>query len=245
MKIALLSDIHSNGDALAAVTRVLAERRVDRVYHLGDLVGYNAEPETCVQWAVEHTSGGILGNHDAVACGKAGGEYFNSPARIAALWSADRLSERSREYLRALPDRLVVEEELLLVHGAPSDPDRYLFTLDDAVEELDALAGDPGVRVVFFGHTHVPAAIVRRRDGSVVSVFPREYRLKEGEIALLNPGSVGQPRDRNPWSSFLIFDTRPRVASWVRTPYDILACQRKVLDAGLPRFFATRLSEGT
>ncbi len=245
MKIAVLSDVHSNGEALAAVARVLAARRVDRVYHLGDLVGYNADPEACVQWAVERTAGGILGNHDAVACGKAGGELFNSPARVAALWSADHLSARSREYLSSLPDRLVVEKELLLVHGAPSDPDRYLFTLDDAVEELDAMAGDPGMRVVFFGHTHVPAAVVRRRDGSTVSVSPREYRLKEGEIALLNPGSVGQPRDRNPESSFLLFDTRTSTASWIRTPYDIPACQRKVLDAGLPRFFATRLLEGT
>lgn len=245
MKIAVLSDIHSNGEALAAVERILEARRVDQVYHLGDLVGYNADPEFCVQWADEQAAGGILGNHDAVACGKAGGERFNSPARIAALWSMDHLSPPSLEYLKSLPDRLIVEKELLLVHGAPSDPDRYLFTLDDAVEELDALTEDPVLRVAFFGHTHVPAAIIRRRDGSTVSVTPREYRLKEGEIALLNPGSVGQPRDRNPWSSFLVFDTRTLAASWVRTPYDIPACQRKVLGAGLPRFFATRLAEGT
>jgi predicted phosphodiesterase len=245
LKVALLSDVHSNGDALAAVARELAARRVDRVYHLGDLVGYNAEPEVCVQWAIEHTAGGILGNHDAVACGTSGGEFFNAPARVAARWSADHLSDRSRAYLRSLPERLVVEKELLLVHGAPSDPDRYLFTLDDAVEELDALAADPEIRIVFFGHTHVPTAVVRRPDGSTVSVSPREYRLKEREVALLNPGSVGQPRDRNPDSSFLLFDDLARTASWVRTPYDIPACQRKVLDAGLPRFFATRLSEGT
>ena len=245
MKIAILSDIHSNGDAVAAVARELAARRVQRIYHLGDLAGYNAEPDKCVQWAIQHTAGGILGNHDAVACGKSGGELFNAPARIAALWCAEHLSAGSLEYLNSLPDRLVLEEELLLVHGAPSDPDRYLFSLDDAVEELDALAGEPGIRAVFFGHTHVPAAVVRRRDGSTVSVAPREYRLKDGETALFNPGSVGQPRDRNPWSSFLVFDTRLRAASWVRTPYDILACQKKVLDAGLPRFFATRLSEGT
>jgi predicted phosphodiesterase len=107
------------------------------------------------------------------------------------------------------------------------------------------LTEDPSVKVVFFGHTHVPAAVIRRRDGSTVSVSTGEYRLREGEIALLNPGSVGQPRDRNPESSFLLFDTRIRAASWVRTPYDIPACQRKVLEANLPRFFATRLSEGT
>lgn len=245
MKIAVLSDLHSNGDALTAVARELAARHVERIYHLGDLAGYNAEPDKCVRWAIEHTAGGILGNHDAVACGKSQGEFFNAPARIAALWSAEHLSEASLKYLISLPDRLVVEEELLLVHGAPSDPDRYLFTLDDAVEELDALAANPRIRVVFFGHTHVPAAVVRRRDGSTISVAPREYRLKEGETALLNPGSVGQPRDRNPWSSFLIFDTRIRSASWVRVPYDVQACQKKILDAGLPRFFATRLSEGT
>jgi predicted phosphodiesterase len=246
LKIAFLSDLHSNGDALEAAERELASRGIDRVYHLGDLVGYNAEPEKCVRWAIRRTAGGILGNHDAVACGKAGGEFFNSPALAAARWSAEHLSAEAREYLNSLPDRLVVERELLLVHGSPSDPDRYLFTLDDAVEELDALAEEgSGVRVVFFGHTHVPAAVIRRRDGSTVSVAPREYRLGEGEIALLNPGSVGQPRDRNPESSFLVFDTQTRTASWIRTAYDIPACQRKVLAAGLPRFFATRLSEGT
>ena len=245
MKIAVLSDLHSNGDALDAVMRELAARRVDRIYHLGDLVGYNAEPEKCVRWACESSAGGILGNHDAVACGKASGEFFNAPALVAARWSADRLSAGSLKYLSSLPERLVVENELLMVHGAPSDPDRYLFTLDDAVEELDALAQSPALRVVFFGHTHVPAAVVRRRDGITASVSPGEYALKEGETALLNPGSVGQPRDRNPDASFLLFDTRTRAATWVRTPYDVKACQRKVLEAGLPRFFATRLSEGT
>jgi predicted phosphodiesterase len=245
LKIAVLSDVHSNGEALDAVGRELDALRVERIYHLGDLAGYNAEPERCVQWARERTAGGILGNHDAVACGKSEGELFNAPARVAARWSAGRLSPSSREYLRSLPDRLAVEEELLLVHGAPSDPDRYLFTLDDAVEELDSLAADPRVRIVFFGHTHVPAAVIRRRDGSTVSVSPSGYVLKDGETALLNPGSVGQPRDRNPDASFLVYDTRARKASWVRTPYDIDACRRKILEAGLPRFFATRLAEGT
>jgi predicted phosphodiesterase len=245
LKIAILSDVHSNGDALAAVARELDALRVDRVYHLGDLAGYNAEPERCVQWARERTAGGILGNHDAVACGKSEGELFNAPALAAARWSAAHLSPSSRDYLASLPDRLEVEGELLLVHGAPSDPDRYLFTLDDAVEELDSLAADPRVRIGFFGHTHVPAAVVRQRDGSTVSASPSEYVLRDGETALFNPGSVGQPRDRNPGASFLVFDTRSRKASWLRTPYDIEACRRKIQEADLPRFFATRLAEGT
>ena len=244
MKIAVLSDLHSNGDALDAVLEAVSAAGVDRVYHLGDLAGYNAEPEKCVRWAMDGTSGGVLGNHDAVACGKSGGENFNAPARTAALWSGIRITEESRRYLRSLPDRLVVEEELLLVHGSPSDPDRYLFTLDDAAEELDGLGGRPEIRVVFFGHTHIPAAVVRRSDGSVVSVTPRRFRLKEGERALLNPGSVGQPRDRDPDASFLVYDTLQRSVTWNRVPYDIAECRRKILEAGLPRLFASRLAEG-
>ncbi len=244
MKIAFLSDIHSNGEALDAVLESMSGMGVERVYHLGDLAGYNAEPEKCIRWAMERTSGGILGNHDAVACGKSGGENFNAPARTAALWSGERISEASRDYLRALPGRLVVEKELLLVHGSPSDPDRYLFTLDDAAEELDRLDDRPEIRVVFFGHTHIPAAFVRRSDGSVVSVTPLRYRLKEAERALLNPGSVGQPRDRDPDASFLVYDTRQKSVVWTRVPYDIAECRRKIVEAGLPRLFASRLAEG-
>ncbi|MBI5419538.1 MAG: metallophosphoesterase family protein [Deltaproteobacteria bacterium] len=245
MKLAILSDVHANGDALDAVVREFEKHRPDRVYHLGDLVGYNAEPEKCVQWAMENAAGGILGNHDAVVAGKASGEFFNAPALIAAKWAASRISYSSRDYLGGLPDRVLVEDEILLVHGSPSDPDRYLFSLADAAEELSWLAGKGGPPVVFFGHTHVAAAFVRRRDGRTVFVTPETVRLKEGERALLNPGSVGQPRDRNPLASFLLFDTRARSASWVRVPYDIAVCQRKVIDAGLPRFFAARLAEGT
>jgi predicted phosphodiesterase len=244
MKIAVVSDIHGNGDALDKVLEEL-EGDVARIYHLGDLAGYNAEPEKCVRWAMEKAAGGIMGNHDAVACGKSGGEFFNAPARIAAQWASSRLSPEALSYLKGLPDRLSVEGGILLVHGSPSDPDRYLFTLDDAAEELDRLSGEEAPGTVFFGHTHVPAAIVRRRDGSTDSLTPSGFRLKEGERALLNPGSVGQPRDRNPHASFLVYDTGTRTVAWHRVAYDVASCQRKVLAAGLPRFFAARLAEGT
>ncbi|MGA6994071.1 MAG: metallophosphoesterase family protein [Candidatus Deferrimicrobiaceae bacterium] len=245
VKIAVVSDIHSNGDALEAVIREIDRQRADRVLHLGDLVGYNAEPEKCVRWAREHAAAGIMGNHDAVVTGKASGEFFHAPALLAARWSAKHISPESVAYLSALPERLRFSEEILLAHGAPSDPDRYLFLLEDAEEEVDMLSGGSPPRVVFFGHTHVPAAYVRKKDGSTVSAPLEGLRIEKGETAMLNPGSVGQPRDRNPLSSFLVFDTGSGEASWIRVSYDVKSCQRKVCAAGLPGFFAARLANGT
>lgn len=245
VKLAVVSDIHSNADALKAVAREIERRGVDRIVHLGDLVGYNAEPEACVRWAMEHTDAGIVGNHDAVVTGRTSGEFFHAPALRAARWSAERLSPECLAYLAGLPDSVRYSEGILLVHGAPSDPDRYLFLLEDAEEEIDGLSGRASPRVVFFGHTHVPAAFVRRNDGSTDSPSLEGLCIAEGEVAFLNPGSVGQPRDRNPLASFLVFETDTGKAAWVRVPYDVEGCGRKVREAGLPRFFAERLTDGT
>ncbi|MGB7970430.1 MAG: metallophosphoesterase family protein [Candidatus Deferrimicrobiaceae bacterium] len=245
MRIAVVSDIHSNEDALDAVIREIDRQRVDRVLHLGDLVGYNAEPEKCIRWAREHSAAGVMGNHDAVVTGKASGEFFHAPALLAARWSAEHISPESLAYLSALPESHRFSEEILLVHGAPSDPDRYLFLLEEAEEEVDMLSKGSPPRVVFFGHTHVPVAYVRKKDGSTVSAPLEALRIEEGETAMLNPGSVGQPRDRNPHSSFLIFETGSGEASWTRVPYDVKSCQQKVRAAGLPGFFAARLADGT
>ncbi|GAB4368863.1 MAG: metallophosphoesterase family protein [Deltaproteobacteria bacterium] len=244
MRIAVVSDIHANGDALEAVARELERLRPDRVVHLGDLVGYNAEPEKCVRWAMEACSDGILGNHDAVVCGKASGEFFHRLALEADRWSASRLSGEAVSYLAGLPVRTELDGGILLSHGAPSDPDRYLFRLDDAEEELTRIAEEGRSTILLFGHTHLPAAYRRRRDGFVLPAPLAGLRWAEGEIVLLNPGSVGQPRDRDPRASFLCLDTVARTADWVRVPYDVEGCRRKVIAAGLPRFFADRLADG-
>lgn len=245
MRIAVVSDIHSNGDALDAVARELDRLRPDRVVHLGDLVGYNAEPEKCVRWAMANCSEGILGNHDAVVCGKADGKSFHKPALQAALWSAERVSRESLDYLAGLPVRAALPGGLLLVHGAPSDPDRYLFLTEDAEEEMDLLVATGGPRRILFGHTHLPTAFVRREEGVVVSAPLDRFRLAEGESAMLNPGSVGQPRDRDPRACFLVVDTGSGEGSWIRVSYDVERCRNRVLEAGLPRFFAARLADGT
>lgn len=244
MRLAILSDIHANGDALEAVAREIERLAPDGIRHLGDLVGYNAEPGKIVRWAMAAAVPGVMGNHDAVACGASSGRNFNPAARTAALWSAEHLSKEASAHLAALPARAAVGEDILLVHGAPSDPDRYLFTPEGAAEEFDAL-GEGSPRVVFFGHTHVPAAFVRREDGRVASVPPGDLVLGGEDRAFLNPGSVGQPRDRDPRASFLLYDTSLRRARWIRVPYDAGAAARKVVAAGLPRIFAARLLSGT
>jgi predicted phosphodiesterase len=245
VKIAVLSDLHANGDALAAVVRELGRRQPDRVFHLGDLVGYNAEPEICVRWAMANTAGGVAGNHDAVACGRATGENFHEAARIAALWSRDRLSGASREFLAGLPARFDMEGGPILVHGALGNPDRYVYSLAQGAEELASPHLSHVRGPVFFGHTHVAGGFVRRKNGVVVPVPPESIRLQDGEQALLNPGSVGQPRDRNPDASFLLFHVETREATWVHVPYDVEAARAKVLAAGLPSIFADRLRDGT
>ena len=245
MNVAILSDIHANFDALSAVGAELARHRPERIYHLGDLVGYNAQPEECVRWAMADTAGGISGNHDAVACGRASGRNFHAAARMAALWSRDRISPEGRDYLSRLPVQRVIEGGALLVHGAPSEPGRYVDSIDHAAQELSSLFASMATGPIFFGHTHAAGGFVRRTDGRVEPVPAGEFRLLPGERALLNPGSVGQPRDLDRNASFLLFDTVDRKATWVRVRYDVVAARRKVLEAGLPREFADRLRDGT
>jgi predicted phosphodiesterase len=245
VKIAVLSDIHANGDALAAVIRALAGIRPDRVYHLGDLVGYNAEPEECVRWAMGSAAGGVSGNHDAVACGRSRGEYFHRAALQAALWSGRNVSAEAREYLADLPARRAAEGGSLLVHGSPGDPDLYVFTAGEAACELGALGPGEGEGPVFFGHTHIAGAFVRREDGTVEAIPPGTLVLRRGERAMVNPGSVGQPRDRNPDASFAVYEPSVRKVTWYRVPYDVEAARGKVLSAGLPPVFAERLRDGT
>jgi predicted phosphodiesterase len=244
LNVAILSDIHSNFDALSAVAAELARRRPDRIYHLGDLAGYNAQPEECVRWAMANAPAGVSGNHDAVACGRATGRNFHAAARKAALWSRDRISPESREYLSLLPVQRSIEGGALLVHGAPSDPGRYVLSVDHAAQELSSLFASVATGPIFFGHTHVAGGFVRRGNGRVESVPAGEFRLLPGERALLNPGSVGQPRDRNRNASFLLFDTAGGTVTWVRVSYDVEAARLKVLEAGLPREFADRLRDG-
>ncbi|MFQ5569053.1 MAG: metallophosphoesterase family protein [Rhodothermales bacterium] len=232
LKLAILSDIHSNLEALTEVLRVISSRDVDATYCLGDVVGYGADPATCVNLVRAHCTATVLGNHDeAVATGN-GLKSLPRDARKAALHNRTQLSEEHLSYLAGLP--LTLEADACtFVHASPGNPaawqrlDSYLV----ALEQFHYFRTD----VCFIGHSHVPAVM-----GNKLGVV----RVRPGMRYLINAGSVGQPRDGDPRACVAFFDTDTFDYELVRVPYDIEAAAAKITNAGLPRRLAKRLFQG-
>ena len=239
MRIAVLSDVHSN---LIALDAVLAHAGpLDGVWHLGDIVGYGPDPDGVVARLAEVKAVGVRGNHDAAALGGDEIEHFNPEARAAMEWTRGAISDDTRAWLATLPERRM-EGDMTLVHGSPRDPTwEYLTTASAARGSFAALTTAHGLN----GHTHVPAAftleddrigLLRPGDGESLSLT--------GTRVLLNPGSVGQPRDGDPAASYLILDPEREVATWHRVSYDIGAVQAAMHEVGLPPRLAARLGHG-
>lgn len=239
MRIAVLSDIHSNLLALDAVLARIGA--VDAIWHLGDVVGYGPEPDAVVDRLTELGAIGVRGNHDAAACGGAEIEWFNPEARAAMEWTRGVISEGTRAWLAALPQRRL-EADFTLVHGSPRDPTwEYVTSAALARAGLSAISTEHGLH----GHTHVPIAFTMV-DGRMRTLQPRAgntVALGEGRT-FLNPGSVGQPRDRDPRASYLVLDTAAKTATWGRAVYDIDAVGVAMRAAGLPVRLAERLRVG-
>ncbi len=239
MRIAVLSDIHANLPALDAVLTDAGS--VDAVWHLGDVVGYGPEPDAVVGRLREIGAVGVRGNHDAAACGGPEIEWFNPDARRAMEWTRGAIGPATEAWLAALPERLVTDG-CELVHGSPREPIwEYVTSSAVASANLAVLSAPIGLH----GHTHMPVAWVED-DGRVELVRPdRRSRLElGGRRALINPGSVGQPRDGDPDASYAILDPEAREVSWHRVAYDIAAVQDAMRAAGLPASLAARLSAG-
>lgn len=239
MRYAIISDIHANLQALSRTLEEIDRLGVDKVICLGDIVGYGANPNECVETIRERRVDSIMGNHDSVACGKDEPYDFNPIAREAILWTRDVLKRENREFLYDLPQTREFDG-FLVVHGAISDPDLYILSVYDSIPEF-SLMGKHGI--CFFGHTHVRIYYVLK-DGSVSCLFDYELRIDPKAKYLINPGSVGQPRDRDPRASFLIYDKEKEAVRFVRLDYDIEAAKKSIIDAGLNRRLADRLSLG-
>lgn len=250
MRILLLSDIHSNLEALNSC--LAAAPAHDVVVNLGDIVGYGANPNEVTERVRKLGESFVRGNHDKVVSGVEAGEDFNPMAAGAALWNRSQLGGTNLEWLRALPKGPIVLSELpevQFVHGAPSNEDRYVLMPEDAAQEF----GASSVGVTFFGHTHVQGAFVLR-SGIVEEVRPAynssdkhanwDLRLQPGSRCMINPGSVGQPRDDDWRAAFAVLDSDQGTVSFVRAPYDLRSAQEKILNAKLPPRLATRLAAG-
>ncbi|MEO8272820.1 MAG: metallophosphoesterase family protein [Chloroflexota bacterium] len=239
MQIAVLSDIHANLPALEAVLADAGE--VDAVWHLGDVVGYGPDPDGVVRRLREIGAIGVRGNHDAAACGAPEIAWFNPEARRAMEWTRAAISTETREWLMALPERLVLDG-FELVHGSPREPLwEYVTSTDVARENLAVLTAPIGLH----GHTHVPLAWVEEQ-GRVELIRGQpgtSLALARGR-ALINPGSVGQPRDGDPSAAYAILDPEAGLVRWQRVAYDIASVQAAMREAGLPSSLRSRLSVG-
>ena len=239
MTYLIVSDIHANLEALDAVVAD-ARGRYDRIACLGDLVGYGADPNAVVEWSQANVAVVIRGNHDKACVGLDDLENYNPAARASAIWTRSALTPESREYLEKLPRGPLVCEGADLAHGSPADEDEYLATPHDA-ELLRPFLGNA---LSFFGHTHVQGGFLLSR-GKGRRILPNgTVTLQQGHQYLVNPGSVGQPRDGNPRAAYAFFHPEQGVVEYRRVPYDVSGAAAKILAAGLPEFLATRLYEG-
>jgi predicted phosphodiesterase len=246
MRIAILSDIHANLAALENVLNEIDARQPDAVWCLGDIVGYGPHPQTCADIIRERAAVCLAGNHDLAVLGKIDLADFNPIAREAALWQRDRLNAESLQWLAGLPTRTEAEG-ITLAHGSPRHPVwEYVNNKDVAAENYDAFA----TSVCLVGHSHLAAGWRMRRQNRGIAVEWVTERpgvpitLELSEKWLLNPGSVGQPRDRDPRASFALLDTETWQWVWHRVAYDIGAAERDIIAAGLPEALGRRLYLG-
>lgn len=232
MRIAIISDIHANQQALTKALSLIDESDIDEVYCLGDIVGYGGNPNECLEMIQSRASKVVVGNHDVAAVNPGHAEYFTKPGRLAVEWTHSALTKEHLSYLSSLP-YAITTAECTLVHASPMDPEdfNYVFTLIDAQNQFPHFA----TPLCFIGHTHFPAVL--GEDLKTISI-------KRGLQFLINVGSVGQPRDGNPNLSFGILDTTKWTYENVRSPYDVKDAAAEILSRGLPSVLADRLFRG-
>jgi predicted phosphodiesterase len=232
MRIAILSDIHSNIQALQKAFQLIDRSNIDQIYCLGDVVGYGANPNECIEIIRARSADCVLGNHDLAALDPRHGSYFTKPGRVAAEWTHTKLTNENFDYLASLP-HTAYGEHCTLVHASPAAPQEweYITSVQKALPQFSAFS----TPICFIGHTHVPSVLGENLKTLVV---------KRGMRFLINVGSVGQPRDGNPQLSFGILDTELWSYKNVRADYDIRGASQAITDNGLPSVLGKRLFQG-
>ena len=245
MRYLILSDVHANWEALQAVL-AHAREAYDSILCCGDIVGYGADPDLVTEWTRENADHIVRGNHDKACAGLEDLEAFNPVARVSAVWTRQSMKADNLSYLRDLDKGPEEIDGFEIVHGSPVDEDEYLF----GEEEVSQVAPYLETDVTYFGHTHVQGAFLCHRNG--VKRL-RRMELDDEDLVLelerdanymVNPGSVGQPRDSDPRAAYALYDSNTRLITFARTAYDIPTAQKKIIGAGLPDVLALRLESG-
>ncbi len=243
MRYGILGDIHANLSALRAVLDRLQTERVDRVISVGDVVGYGAAPRECIALVRDIGAVVVKGNHDAACVGEIDVRYFNNYARDAVRWTQSVVSETDCEWLASLP-MIANLDHCSVGHGTYFRPELfdYIQSTTDADPSLDAMV----LPVCFVGHTHVPVTLMRLKDDPLRTAYTidPEIDLSESARALINVGSVGQPRDEDPRAAYAVYDSELDRAWIKRVAYDIEEEARRIRSAGLPTVLADRLFLG-
>lgn len=245
MRYGLIADIHANIDALHVVLAELAKDNVTEILCLGDLVGYNAAPSEVLAIAMQPGMTSINGNHDRYVTGVTPLDpSIKKDTAFIIEWTRDKIAAPQNAWLEALPRQTVIEDRILLVHGSPRHEDEYILSVNQYKENIQFVSDNfVGIDITFFGHTHVPVIVAR---GVLLSNIHenKTITLERDKLYLVNPGSVGQPRDGCPLASFGIYDSVERALTIRRVEYDIKAAQEKVLAAGFEPRMAKRLEMG-
>lgn len=243
MSIAIVGDIHSNLAALKAVLEQIDELRIKRVLFVGDLVGYNASPAECIYLFEQRSFEGISGNHDRYTTGQEMRDVRETTVE-AVEFTREAIGDAGLAFLGQLPDSRVIDQRYMLVHGSICDRDEYMLTAEIIQKNMQKMRAEyNGIDVCFFGHSHFPAVL---GNGAVDMKFPetRNVKLDPLKQYMINPGSVGQPRDRVPLASFAVFDPQAYAVKIHRVKYDVQDTHDRVLEAGLGRSLAERLLIG-
>lgn len=241
MLIGVFSDVHSNYHAMEAVIEDMQEQGVQRMYYLGDIVGYGAFPKRCLQRLRELNCRALLGNHDEAVAFEDYDMEFNPLARAGVRYSRDQLNEDDKAWLRELPHVLRVRGAVM-VHSCLYLPEEWLYVIGP--EDAHVHFKRQRSRLCFCGHTHVPCVWEQNEDLHLHRMFTFEQKIEKNSRYLVNVGSVGQPRDRQVEACYVIWDNKKHTIRFRRVPYEVENACQSILEAGLPRLLGERLFQG-